>query len=424
MRIGIVVTVATLALARDSTAQSASVMAQAIPLVTRADPTATRAALTEGYLSQPVIMAHADWGILRGIGALNLEGLTLQRGELTTGGYGEGYVDRRHPHAYVHELLVGGELDRGSRAASVFVGRGFAPFGSDDPMMRPLEKYPVNHHLAQVLERIVAVGAIRAGALIGEIATFNGDEPLGPGSPPNFDRFGDSWSTRVTALPLDGLELSGSYANVKSPEARDARGLDQRKSSVVARFDRTSAASRRYALVEWARTIEHDRGVATTRLSTYLAEGAYCRSGVILAGRLERTDRPEEERLIDPFRVSHPGTDLSNIGVSRWTTFTTSVSAPRLSWGMVSGRPFVEVARIAAGSGDPPGLFDATLVYGTNRMWMLSAGIRLRAGSSHDRMGRYGAALPMQAMHMMPMMPMMHGDMPMHDMTSNARCTQ
>jgi hypothetical protein len=420
MRICIVVTVATLALARDSFAQSASVMAQAIPLITRADPTATHGALTEGYLAQPVVMSHADWGVLRGVGTLNLEGLTLKRGELNTGGYGEGYVDRRHPHAYVHELLAGAEIDRGERAASVFAGRGFAPFGSDDPMMRPLEKYPVNHHLSQVLERMVAVAAVRVRSVTGEAATFNGDEPLGPGAPPNMKRFGDSWSARLTALPAEGVELSGSYANVTSPETRVGRGLDQKKSGVVARFDRSSANTHRYALLEWARTTEYDRDVATTRLSTLLGEGAYCRSGVILAGRAERTDRPEEERLLDRFRTARPGTDLSNLGVSTWTTLTASLSAPRYGAGMFSGRPFIEVARIAAKPGNPPGLFDPNLLYGANRMWMLSAGVRLRAGMAHDRMGRYGAALPPSSMSMAMNM----SGMQMHDMTPVNRCTQ
>src|SRR5438270_12073088 len=90
-------------------AQNISLMVQAIPLVTRADPTAARSALTEGYVSQPAVMAHLSHDVFRVQGTLNLEGLTLDRGELSTGGYGEGYVDRRHPHAYVHELLAGTE---------------------------------------------------------------------------------------------------------------------------------------------------------------------------------------------------------------------------------------------------------------------------------------------------------------------------
>src|ERR1051326_386258 len=153
-------------------AQSVGVMAQAIPLVTRADPTAGRRSLTEGYLSQPLVMAHAAYGVWRTEGTLNLEGLTIDRGELSTGAYGEGYVDRRHPHAYLHELVAGAQEAAGDAAVSLFAGRGFVPFGSDDPMMRPMVKYPVNHHLAQVLERLVAVGAVRHGPLGGGAGTF------------------------------------------------------------------------------------------------------------------------------------------------------------------------------------------------------------------------------------------------------------
>jgi hypothetical protein len=417
MRIAVLVTVATLALSRDVSAQNVSIMAQAIPVVTRADPTATRSALTEGYLSQPTIMAHGafDWFQFRG--TLNLEGLTLERGELSTGGYGEGYVDRRHPHAYVHEALVGAQHSFAGFEGSVFAGRGFAPFGSDDPMTRPFEKFPVNHHLAQVLERVVSIAAVRRGPVIGEFGVFGGDEPTSPSSSPNFSRFGDSWATRVTLLPFPGAELSGSLANVTSPEVRTGHGLDQRKSSIVARFSRETADSWRYAMLEYAHTGERDHGELINTLSSVLGEAAYCAKGFMVAGRIERTDRPEEEQLADPFRAPRPEVDLSNLGISRWTTVTGSLTHPAIRLGFASMRPFVEVARVAVGHGSPAGIFNPELRYGATRMWMLSAGIRLRAGSMHDRMGRYGVALPpmsdgAQTMEGMPDMPgMAHGSM-------------
>jgi hypothetical protein len=405
MRIVVMVTVATLAAARDSAAQSVSAMAQAIPLVTRADPTVGNRTLTEGYLSQPIVMAHASFGAWRGIATLNFEGLTLERGELSTGGYGEGYVDRRHPHAYVHELLAGNERSGATWAASVFAGRGFVPFGSDDPMTRPFVKYPINHHLSQVLERLLVVGAVRYGRVIGEVATFNGDEPLGPGTEPEWERFGDSWSGRVTYVPGDGAELSASYAKVTSPELPSGDGLDQHKGAVVARIERGGANYWRYAHAEFAQTDDRDRGTTITTLRTFLAEGGVCARGVILSGRVEHTDRPEEEGLLDPFRVARPATDLSNLGVSRWTAVTASVSGPRLTAGPVIGRPFIEAEWVNARAGNPPGLFSADLRYGASNMTMLSVGIRLRAGMRHERMGRYGAALyapsmDMNGMHM------------------------
>ncbi|HWJ14465.1 MAG TPA: hypothetical protein VNS10_12030 [Gemmatimonadaceae bacterium] len=431
MRMVIVVTVATLGAWCDSPAQSWSAGAQAIPLVTPADPTATRAVLTEGYLTQPMFMAHAGWRSLRGVLTLNFEGLTQMRGELSTGGYGEGYVDRRHPHAYVHELLAGVEDSVRGTHLSLYAGRGFAPFGSDDPMVRPFEKYPVNHHLAQILERVLVVGAARAGPVIGELGVFNGDEPLSPGSAPKYSRFGDSWSSRVTLLPARYVELAGSVARVKSPEVPDGHGLDQNKWDLYARYDRRTADSRLYGLAEWAHTNEHASGAISTSLSSWMGEAAVCKKDVMAGLRLEGTDRPEEEPLADPFRTPRPPSDLSNLGVSRWTILTLAVSAPRLLLKSFSARPFVEVARIHAGPGDPPGLFDADLRYGTSWMWMFSAGVRLKVGTIHDRMGRYGAAVVPEPgtrtrsneSHDMPGMPAMPSPAPMTHHSNNAACT-
>jgi hypothetical protein len=403
MRIGVLVTLATLAAARDSFAQEISATVQAIPVVTRADPTAGRRTLTEGYLTQPVAMAHAMWGPWRLNGTLDLEGLTLERGELNTGASGEGYVDRRHPHAYVHELLAGGEIDRSVWAASLFAGRGFAPFGSDDPMTRPFEKYPVNHHLAQVLERVVAVGAVRYRGVIGELGTFNGDEPVGPGSSPNFHRFGDSWAGRLTLLPLATVELSASLATVKSPEIRVGHGLDQHKASVVARYSERTPNRWNYLMAEYAHTNEFVGSTTFTHVSSVLAEGAMCRAGLAGSARFERTNRPEEEQLLDPFRTPRPSSDLSNLGVSRWTTLTADASYGLRTPGPLRARPFIEVSRIQVGPGSPPGLFSANDRYGSRVMWMYSSGVRLGLGATHDRMGRYGAALPPATMSGMSM---------------------
>jgi len=129
------------------------VMAQLIPVVTHAAHTAGDANLTEGYLAQAILMARGSFwrGHAQLDATLNGEGLTMARGELSTGGFGEGFIDRRHPHTYLHELMLSGVDSIRSLGYSASVGRGFAPFGTDDPMMRPFEKYPINHHLAQIL---------------------------------------------------------------------------------------------------------------------------------------------------------------------------------------------------------------------------------------------------------------------------------
>jgi hypothetical protein len=371
-------------------------MVQAIPLVTHAAHTAGAVNLTEGYLSQDVVMTHGQWW--NGHGQLdatfNGEGLTMRRGELSTGGFGEGYVDRRHPHAYVHEVVVTGDGSLGRLAYSASLGRGFAPFGTDDPMMRPFEKYPINHHLSQILERAVGVGAVRVGPAILEGALFNGDEPSSPGAMPTLRRFGDSWSVRATALPVAGLEVQGSYARVASPEETGGFGLDQRKRSVSARF--ISSDGGRYLLSEWARTIErdHSRHEDFFAYESVLAEGAMTVGAVGMALRFEQTERPEEERLANPFRTPRPASDLAINGTTQWRAMTLALTLPSVTHGAIRGYPFVELERLTAASRDLPTVFVPDRFYGSHSPWMLSAGVRVRYGPLHARMGRYGVALP------------------------------
>src|SRR5690606_22723938 len=131
-------------------------------------------------------------------------------------------------------------------------GRGFAPFGTDDPMARPFVKFPANHHLAQVLERLVAIAAVRAGPLALEAGLFNGDEPTGPRDLPDAERFGDSWSARATLLPFPGVEAQASYASLASPEFPAGSGLDHRKRSASLRYEAARHGGEgEYLLVEW-----------------------------------------------------------------------------------------------------------------------------------------------------------------------------
>jgi hypothetical protein len=324
---------------------------------------------------------------------LNGEGLTLRRGELSTGAFGEGFVDRRHPHTYLHELIASGVGSTGPLAYSASFGRGFVPFGTDDPMMRPFEKYPINHHLSQILERGLAIGALRLGPVILEGSTFDGDEPTSPGSLPRAGRFGDSWSVRGTLLPLALVEIQASYASVRSPEEPAGFGLDQRKQSVSGRF--VSASGQRYLLAEWARTDERDRNrdIAVFGYETALLEGAVTVGPVDLGLRLEQTERPEEERLADPFRTPRPAADLSIAGITRWRTATAAVAFPGATLGPVRGYPYVELERLAASPRSPTDIFNARQFYGSP-IWMTSIGVRIRYGVMHARMGRYGVAVP------------------------------
>jgi hypothetical protein len=387
-------------MAMDSSAASPTspplhVMVQAIPVVTRAEHTAGGRELTEGYLAQLLAMGSGrllDGHLIIDV-TLNGEGLTMLRGELSTGAFGEGYVDRRHPHAYLHELIASGIGTAGPLSYSASVGRGFVPFGTDDPMMRPFEKYPINHHLSQILERGLVIGALRLGPAILEGSSFGGDEPTSPGSLPRSERFGDSWSVRGTVLPARGVELQASYASVRSPEQPESFGLDQRKQSIAGRY--VSASGERYLLAEWARTDERDRNrdVAVFGYETALLEGALTVGPVDLGLRLEQTDRPEEERLADPFRTPRPALDLSIGGITQWRTATVAVALPGATFGPLRGYPYVELERLAASPRSEADIFDPQSFYGTP-IWMASVGVRIRYGAMHARMGRYGVAVP------------------------------
>lgn len=350
-------------------------------------------ALGEVRVVQPAV--HFEAGALdrfRLTGMLNLEGLTIPQGELAPGNWGEGFIDRRHPHTYVHELILTADdlLGRheGVPRLSLSAGKGFAPFGTDDPMVRPFVRYPVNHHLAQILERAVAIAAVRAGPVALEAGLFNGDEPERPGQWPRVGgRFGDSWSGRLTGTLEPGVTLEGSHAHVHSPEHRAGAGPDQEKWSLGARWERPLAGHPVYGLVEWARTSEA-AGFFVFR--SFLAEGAWTAGRHRLQYRFERSERPEEER-ISLFRSLRPLIENSILGTTRWTTHTAGYEVVALRRGRFDLRPVVEVgyARVAKVGA---GLFDVAGLYGRSHIWSLTLGVRVAAGASMHRMGRYGAA--------------------------------
>jgi hypothetical protein len=355
------------------------------------DPAPGGQSLGEIRLVQPTVMVHA--GALSDrlglVATLNFEGLTVPDGELAPGDWGEGFVDRRHPHTYFHEFVLSfaERLGRSGRF-SLSAGKGFAPFGTDDPMVRPIFRYPVNHHLAQILERAVAIVAIRAGPLLAEAGLFNGDEPERPIQWPRLSRFGDSWSARVELLPMPQIELQGSHAEVHSPEHRLGAGTDQSKWSVSARWDGAVKRYPVYGLLEWARTSEASGFFV---FQSVLAEGAWTWGRNRLHYRFERTDRPEEERTLNPFRSLRPHLENSILGKTRWTIHTAGYAFQLPPLERVSASPFVELSygRIADVGG---GLFDARSFYGKRSFWAISLGARLNLGMPLHRMGRYGVA--------------------------------
>lgn len=379
--------------------------ASGILLGTVAVPGVDNRTLGEGYLTQPLVsaMVSTRGGSFTSAVMLDLEGLTLKRGELNAGIYGEGYVDRRHPHTVLHEVTATALLAGRKGRASITAGKGFVAFGTDDPMSRPLVKYPMNHHLAQILERALVIGALEAGPITLDASLFNGDEPESTSDMPNWSRFGDSWSGRVTARYPQDWETQVSYAKVSSPEQPHGGGLDQRKTSASARYE----SARNYLLAEWARTRELDHGATAFTFRSLLVEGSTLVGRVTFGGRAERSERPEEERLVNAFRTPRPHSDLAILGRTRWTILTANASAALPLRGTLVTAPFVEISTQAPRSIVTPSAFDPESFYGSRRLWSFSAGARIGIGMRHSRMGRYGAAAARTAVMNMPDMEMM-----------------
>lgn len=379
--------------------------ASAIAYGTRVDPGIAGRTLAEGYLTQPLLHAHVvsprDIFELRAM--LDFEGRTLARGELTPGAYGEGYVDRRHPHTYLHELVATARTPqwRGF-SASVSSGKGFAPFGTDDPMSRPIARFPVNHHLAQILERYVFIGALAWRPFVVETARFNGDEPEHPSDAPNANHRGDSRATRITLRPeydlFRGAEIQWSTARVRSPESPTGRGFDQHKRSAAARIERKVGDVDVYALAEWAHTDLFKANRRAFALRSSLAEASVARGIIRLSARYEQTVRPEDERLTNAFRTVYPSAEVQILGTTRFDVMTLGAEARRRFAG-VTLAPFVEASLVRANETARPAAFVPREFYGSNRITQLSIGLRADVGMTHGRMGRYGVAAGRAAMH-------------------------
>jgi hypothetical protein len=360
-----------------------SVEAMGVAVYSRLSPGALRRDISEAYLTQPMVAARARFvgGRLELRGIVNAEGATLARGEINAGVYGEGYVDRRHPHTWLHEAMIGAHLSSGDVSWSLFAGKGFVPFGTEDPMLRPFVKYPVNHHHAQILERAQISASVSYRGVLLESAMFNGDEPESPTDWPNSNRLFDSRAIRLTVTSRAALALSVSVASVQSPEFASGDGLDQRKRSGSARF-RREAGSLRYALVEYANTREFSGSRQAFAFSSVLGEAQWALGPVLLGARAERTERPEEERTSSPYRTVRPLLDFNILGRTRWTNLTLQVAGPPRGTDRVWCRPFVEVGYHVPRAIARPTPLDPVDLFGKGQLWMVSLGLRGRAAKT------------------------------------------
>src|SRR5688572_20745177 len=116
------------------------------------------------------------------------------------------------------------------------------------------------------------------------------------------------------------------------------------------------------------------------------------RKWLAVAARLERTERPEEERLSEPFRTQRPSADFSVLGRTRWDMASLRLSS---TWSSSSAalEPFVEIGRQHVTDLATPSAFVARDFYGSNTLWSYSAGMTISAGTIHRRTGAYGAAV-------------------------------
>ncbi|HEX5727452.1 MAG TPA: hypothetical protein VFX98_18415, partial [Longimicrobiaceae bacterium] len=377
-------------------------MGQVYPLITWAAPFHRDSPLheAEAYLTQGVVMANLEspgsrWVVRT---TLDLEGVTQAEGELTAGGWGEGFIDRRHPHTLVHEAMLSLNFwEVAGGALSLSAGKGFAPYGTDDPMSRPAAKYPTNHHLSQVLERWTVNAVYLRGPWSVEAGVFAGAEPEGPfDHAGNLRGFGDSWSARV-ARRFDGTgtgaewELSASYASV----AEEHHGEKARMGlwNAAVRHSGIHAFGGMYALAEASvsRPAEGD-GLYSVLGEMRLDVGRHQPYA-----RVEYATRPEYAREGPAggegfFRYDH---DAEPVGATRWLIQTAGYGQ-RVRGYPVDVWPFVEAAHHRVweerGGVDPEALF------GTDSFWSLSLGVRLYFGGGPMRMGSYGALDDMTTM--------------------------
>jgi hypothetical protein len=346
---------------------------------------------SELYLTQPALMFNLESPGSRVVlrTTLNFEGVTQEDGELTPGAWGEGFIDRRHPHTLLHEAMLSFNFwDVAGGALSLSAGKGFAPFGTDDPMARPVVKYPTNHHLSQILERwTVNASYLRSGWSI-EAGTFGGTEPDGPYDFSNIESFPNSWSARVARRfegsgTLAAWELSASWGHVVEEHDDAERGT--RLLNAAVRHEHEHGWGGMYFLVE----ASHADPDFDANWWSLLGEGQLEIRGHHPYGRLELATRPEYQRggapgTDDAFRYDH---DAEPTGATRWFIATGGYEYQASTYPL-GALPFIELQ--FANAANHRGDVSARELFGTTRLWTLTAGARLYFGGGPMRMGSYG----------------------------------
>lgn len=371
---------------------------QVFPIVTAGEPFGRETHLTrrEAYLTQPAIMANLESPSRRVVlrTTLDFEQLSQPDGEYTFGGWGEGFIDKRHPHTLLHELMLSlNAWDTEAGSFSLSAGKGFAPYGTEDPMSRPVLKYPTNHHLSQILERwtVNAAWVHRSGWGL-EGAVFGGNEPKDAYDVSNIESFGNSWSGRLSRRVGTAWEGSVSYARVI--EEHGAGDETTALANAALRYAGNAGTSLLYALLE-ASVSDPEGG--DDGFWSILGEAQLSRAGHQPYARVEYATRPEYHRSGAPgteefFRYDH---DTHADGATRWVISTLGYGYVPQGDGRISSRPFVEVQHHYVSA--EHGALDPKALFGKRSFWSVSAGFRVFVGGGPMRMGTYGVLDPMSA---------------------------
>ncbi|TVP42064.1 MAG: hypothetical protein EA350_17710, partial [Gemmatimonadales bacterium] len=328
--------------------------------------------------------------------------ITLPDGEVSFGGWGEGFIDARHPHTLLHEAMLSFNWwDAPGGALSVSAGRGFAPYGTGDPMYRPVLKYPTNHHLSQILERWTLNVAYLGDRGVGvEFGVFDGDEPEDWLDVGNYGNFGNSWSGRLswrlgeTVGGTAPWEVSASHGRV-----RETHGAEEELTvlyNAALRHESDYAFGRLYGLVEVSRSDPEDgEGYVSVLGETQLTLGEHARHRPYY--RVEYATRPEYPREAGQgagfFRYDH---DDHPVGATRWLINAVGYGYDLTSLPF-SARPFVEVHHNRVRFERGPASVSPEALFGGDSFWSFSMGMRVFLGGGPMRMGSYGVLDPMTA---------------------------
>ena len=297
------------------------------------------------------------------------------------GAWGEGFIDRRHPHTYVHELLLSADdlLGRtdGPTRLSLTAGKGFAPFGTDDPMMRPVAPLPGQPPPgpdpgARGGDRR---GRSRAGHRGGRPVQRRRARAAGPVA---------AWSSGSATPGAGGSRAARCAASSSrrptptcTPRSTGPARAPTRRSGASPGGGR--ARSRPIRCTDWSSGPAPRRPTGSSCSISFLAEGAWTdrAPSSLLPVRANRAAGGGARS--SRFRSLRPHLENSILGITRWTIHTAGYGPPSASIGAGSAvAPLVEVSygRVAEVGG---GLFDVVETLWPGSLLELDAGVRPRS---------------------------------------------